>query len=286
MGLKEFIWDLFPHFYYQYDTYKDQEGKGLLQRYIEEMGTTLDEEVMIYLKENSNKYYLNNIQPLEVEDNLVDTLARVLGNPPTLFDGDEYRKLLQYISSIYKIKGSKLSYTLFLNLLGFEVDIVEYDPDDTQDIQMNFGFYDEVDFLYDDNGEYDVVAADFYNTCITCSEYTLLLSQIGDIPLTDEIISKISDIIYLVEPINAKLRNIILSIPDFTDSVKYCIKQDIIIQTLREFQYDQLDLLYDDNDTYDNDSVDNITPIYLDCDGSQLLQGIGYWDIGGSNVVQ
>ena len=49
MSISNFLWELFPGFYKEFDTYKDQQGKGLLERYINAIGTEVDQEVLKYL---------------------------------------------------------------------------------------------------------------------------------------------------------------------------------------------------------------------------------------------
>jgi hypothetical protein len=288
MKIRDFLWDLFPYFYYKYDTYKNSTGEGLLHRYIKSLGEEIDEEVMGFLNENSNKYFLNNIEALKVDDNLIEYLSSVLGNPPSIFDNIEYRKLLQYIVPIYKIKGSLLSYKLFLNLLGFGVKIIEYEPSKrTEDISSTENLYD-MSNIYDDYIIYDTFLSDSGNelNCLSCSDYILILNQIGPHQLTDVLISRIKQVIHLIEPINARLKHIILALPDFVDEGRLCIKQDILIKKIKSFKYDQEARLYDNNLNYDESELESMIIFNRDCNGTSQLQGIGYWDINGNNIIQ
>lgn len=284
MNIKDFLWDLFPYFYYKYDTYKDVDGKGLLQRLVETLGTGVDEEVMVYLDENSNKYYLNNLDASKVDIKLIDHLSETLGTPPSIFDDSEYRKLLQYIVPIYKIKGTLLSYKLFLNLLGFDVQLVEHAPEETTLTSTIPSIYD-IGTIYDDILLYDTDLTELSLGCKYCSEYSLVLTQIGPNQLTLELIEKIKQVLFLIEPINAILRHITLALPDFSEEGLLCFKQDILFKTMTILRYDQVGNLYDETLLYDENVLEQINTMYLDCDGSILLEGIGYWDLEGENII-
>lgn len=279
MDFKEFIWDLFPTFYHEHDTYKTPEGKGITQRFIKCFGIELDEEVVKFLDEEHEDYFLNNIEALKTKSNLLPAIKAHLGNPPSIFSGADYNKMLQYIVPIYKIKGTELSYTLFINLIGFNLSLIEHEPEDGVEPYL----YDvQPIYLYDQGDIYDV----YDDLGIWCSEYSLLLTS-AENTVTEEAMDRLRDIIGFLEPINARLRDILFSLPSQEDTLSLCFPQSLRIKLITEYLYDQQILLaYDQNFIYDSDDVMQQTIINLDCSGSSTEEGIGFWDIGGENIVQ
>lgn len=286
MDFKKFIWDLFPLYFYKYDTYKDHEGKGVLQRYVKTFGAEIDEEVITYLDESHENYYLNNIEALKIKEKLIPIIQYLLGSPPSILEGEDYRKILQYIVPIYTIKGTRLSYKLFINLLGFEVEIIEHEPGEfVGEIGEQLLTYDfDPELFYDEGNLYDSNIGETETLCVYCSDYTLLLKSLGP-SLTEEVIDKIKEIIVFIEPINAVLREILLAIDKFEDTLEICFKQDVRIKVLIIPNYD-LGLLYDETLLYDSDTEMSQTIISIDCEGNPQGEGIGYWDIEGTNVIE
>ena len=128
MDIKKLIWDLFPYYYDKHDPNPDGDGKGILRRLMEVFGEEWDENLMKHLDEDSDDYYLHNLNPLLADERFINILADILGNPPIILDEQEYAKLLKYIVAIYKVKGSKLAYQIFFGLLGFNVEINPISP--------------------------------------------------------------------------------------------------------------------------------------------------------------
>jgi len=105
-----------PPYFFQEDSYKDEQGNGLLVRFLGIFEDELDEEVITYIEN-----YLDIFDPLTCDAKFLGHLAYQLGNPPNLFrDEDKYRKLLTYIPYINQIKGSKESYRILFRLLGYD----------------------------------------------------------------------------------------------------------------------------------------------------------------------
>lgn len=194
-NFSESIFNLFPPFFRDNDSYKDGNGKGLLQRYLEALGKELDLEVL-------NK--VPKIQDLVNADFVASKhlvhLADVLGNPPDTF-GDElkYRKLLKYICYINKHKGTVRGYELLFNILGVEVEIEEI-PITT--------------YKYDSEHQYDTHLT-YDGNCPPCSNYILHITdaggncpEIGDAQGDVTLRQALDAIIAYVEPINAKLQDI------------------------------------------------------------------------------
>lgn len=288
MSIKKFLWDLFPLFYQEYDTYKDQESKGVLQRFVENFGIEVDDEVLKYLDENQDEYFLKNIQALESDNKFLPILKDILGNPPGILEGEEHRKMLQYIVPIYKIKGTHLSYKLFLNLLGFDVEIIEHDPlDSISEITDEIITYDfDTPIDYDKGFLYDSFLGESEIGCPYCSDYSLLLGS-TQVALTQDVMDKIKQIIVFIEPINAVLREILFGIDPYSDTLALCFKQDVRISVVDLPLYDlDTPLLYDETLLYDSDNEMSQIIVSLDCEGGPQEEGIGYWSIEGTQIIE
>lgn len=249
---KNFIFQsLFPVYFKENDSYKDSDGKGLLERYMENFGAELDEFFIPQIRD-----YLNIIDPLITDGRFLNAIAYTLGNPPDItLNESDYRKLLSYVVDIYKVKGTKLSYELLFNLLGLKVTITEIYIDDV---------------IYDNNLLYDTISK--YDTfCESCSKYKIHYGDyfesckpgsIGflETVILPEVINKIIEVIHFIEPINAKLDSLYREyeicetyerFKNESDTIINDIKDSLIICTYLPMIYDN-SLIYDNDVKYDN----------------------------------
>lgn len=188
ISLKDYLVNLLPNYIIDNDSYKDINGKGFVQRFLEIFGLELDE------------YYYNTIDTIVDQVNpkltskvdFLDYIALMLGDTPDLESTPSaYRNLLTFIVSIYKVKGTHNSYKWLLYVIGLEATIEELPPETTQ--------YDDDEVLYDNDEYYDV-------SCDTCSYYNLHL--VGSGTLSAATYNKVLTIVDLLEPIHAKLGDI------------------------------------------------------------------------------
>lgn len=186
--LKEYVISLVDDYILSSDSYKDVNGKGFVQRYLEIFGAELDEYYYPLIEGLENEW-----NPLTVTNTgYLDYIAFLLGDIPNIAtDTESYRRVLTYIVSIYKIKGTlKSIYAILYPLKVVVTDIVELDPGAVQ--------YD-TGLTYDDGHLYD-------NNCPQCSEFDLEVTSV--LALTTELYNKILDTLPLVLPINFKLRTL------------------------------------------------------------------------------
>jgi len=197
MTFKDFLFGTLPDYFKLQDSYKDANGRGLLERYLENFGLELDEELYNYLQD-----FMNIIDPEITQDKFLPLIAYTLGDPLNV-NGDKnlYRKILRYAVSIYKIKGTIPSYKLFFNLLGVDVDIIEYDNPPV--IRFDQGYKMDIGLKFDQK-------------CNSCGEYTIGYHSRNDDcttftvnPVNSAISILIPSIAQFLEYINAKLRNIV-----------------------------------------------------------------------------
>lgn len=240
---KDFIFQRLPSYFKRYDTNKDVNGKGTLERYLEIFGEELDEEI-IPLLEN----HLSIVDSQNCSEEFLIHISDTLGNPPDInLDLQQYRNILSFIVSHYKLKGTVKGYEFFFNLLNFDIAIVE--------IPYNEAFYD--------NGEiYDTptLLEDYHydNQCPTCSYYTIEFANKADsnnniAPITPGQLNDIRLAIDFNEPINAKLLSLMQSVA-LVDNINACIQEEVIINTITTIEYDD-SLLYDDNEMYDENGA-------------------------------
>lgn len=190
MVFATYFWDQLPNYFDKNDTYKDQNGKGLLQRYLGIFGLELDNNTVAKLEN-----FINERNPLTVDTTLLSTLAYELGSPVDLLDDEDvYRQYLTQLVSIYQVKGTTKSFKLLFALMGFAVTITELVPPD--------GHYD-TGGIYDDEVELPL----YDNSCPSCSQYNLdfQTSPGLDTQLTDGLIDRILQGISFIQPINVNL---------------------------------------------------------------------------------
>jgi hypothetical protein len=246
---KVFLFDKLPAYFRRNDSNKDLQGQGTLERYMGILGSELDEEI-IPLIEN----YLDIVDAQITPERFLVPLSDSLGNPPDISQNlDEYRNILSYIVTYYKIKGTEAAYQLFFSLLGFNVTITEIEP---------------IDILYDINLLYDEDDILLYDSqCPTCSCYLIEFSNVADSnnninPITPETIALLHEAIEFNEPINACLDSLTHNIV-LLDDLSLCIKENLIVNTIGNNLYDD-SLLYDDGNTYDDNILSTVLDISQD----------------------
>ena len=114
---KNFLFKRLPTYFKRFDSNKDLQGRGTLERYMGILGEELDEEI-VPLIEN----YLDVVDAQVSPERFLIHLSDTLGNPPDISQNlAEYRNILSFIVSYYKIKGTEAAYQLFFSLLGFNI---------------------------------------------------------------------------------------------------------------------------------------------------------------------
>ena len=194
-SFSEHLYNQFPYFFRENDTYKDNEGRGIFQRYLSALGSEWD---------NGS---LNTIPGLDtltdaelVGDKQLVHLADVLGNPPDTFGNEpRYRVLLKYITHINKYKGTLKGYQLLFSILGVEVTIEEIT---LTSYKYDSGNQYDTDIIYDGN-------------CPPCSFYVLHITdpdgncpEIGQAQSNVTLRQLLNAIVAYVEPLNAVLKDI------------------------------------------------------------------------------
>jgi hypothetical protein len=242
-NFKEFFKNLLPEYFVDNDTYKDVNGEGLLKRYMALFGENIDNELSSEIEN-----YLNIIDASIADERFLNHISDTLGNPPDVFNNvGQYRNLLSYIVSVYKIKGTKRAYELFFSILGFVVEIYEIPI-----LQASSN--------YDNNGVYDnSIDIDLYdqNVCQPCSFYTIAFYYRNNPsqPVSLETFDLLRAAITFNEPINAKLRSFTLVVI-LEDEMSLFITETEPITTLEPVNFYDTEREYDEE--LDEEVVDPI----------------------------
>lgn len=243
----DWLFQQLPEYFVVNDSYKNAQGKGLLERYLEAFAIELDDEIVKYIHDFPD---VTNIDLSDVK--FLPHFGYQLGSPPNItFNPTDYRKFIKHVVSIYKIKGTVCSYQLLFNLLGLNVSVVEH-PDEKQTI------YDG-GFNYDEDNLMDL-------SCSPCHTYSLFYNSVDDdctIPTINSVpqalLDKILDIICFLQPIDCKLI-------DLSHNIKLCEQytpvyaNTVTIQKQISLNYDNSELLDDSND-YDS-FITTATTVY------------------------
>lgn len=267
---KDFFTRDLPLYFHIADTYKDSNDEGLLIRYLRIFEDEMSEEVYMALEG-----VIEELDLITADKKYLPYLADLLGNPPDIFlDEDLYRLLLRNITQIYKIKGTLESYELFFGIFGFNVTIDNLTEPEA--------------FRYDaDNSIYDGTLVLYDNGCATCSSYNITFTNIENplIEIPQSTIDALVRAIKFVEPINAKLNQLIRGI-QVSDDVVFCIEQLVRFSTVTLVSYDVDNINYDViGINYDLSEPNVLLTLPFDCQGSLPQEGISIWAIEDDFIV-
>lgn len=187
---RDHIFDMFPFYYHNTDTYKDPDGKGILQRFLEVCGSYLDNEVMPDVDnfmdcldvDISDPIFLNYIweyfgfipysygiiiqgKPLNPEDIKREIIEY------KHFPYADTRLVLKYAISLYKIRGTKKFYDILGRIYGVKFELTPKVPEDPDwDYKSIKGSIYE-GFHYDSYNRFDSGSK-----CMECLEYNLTIT--------------------------------------------------------------------------------------------------------------
>jgi hypothetical protein len=184
-NFKEYIIKQLPDYFIENDSYKDVNEKGFVERYLGIFGDELDEYYYTQIAQ-----IVEQVNPLEVSRwEYLDYIAYALGDVPgTITDNTYvYQRMLTYIISIYKIKGTIPSFFAILYPLGVQT--------------LAFQELPELNIVYDEDYTYDQDDVAYDLSCPTCSDYKIYMEFSND--FTADLYQKILTAINLVEPIIA-----------------------------------------------------------------------------------
>lgn len=173
------LFQKFPYYFKENDSYKDGNDEGLLERYLEIFCAEIDNEVSPYLDEVLNITDAEALSGLTRENptELLIHISELFGNPPDIGTGlsfsgdeDEYIILIRYIRHILQTKGTVKALEYFLAIYNYEIDVLT-------ESSVTASHYDETPTVleYDQGVEYDKGFV-FY------SGYDLAITDLAGIP--------------------------------------------------------------------------------------------------------
>lgn len=250
---KTFLFGKLSHYFKREDTFKDGNDQGLLERYLQVFGDELDENISGDIDD-----YLDIIHPLLADEKFLNLIAYNVGNPPDIFnDVDQYRIILSNILSVYKVKGTIQSYQVWFSMLGFDLVVITEFP------QLNVIYDDGNLYDNDDPATDDDETWKYDSYCGPCSEYSISFGTSNNDPIDQTTLDILHKAIPFVEPINAKLRNLIFGLT-FEDIANYCGLENLTLTNLNSLLYNDGNL-YDDSLLYDFQTTGDITNFSSSC---------------------
>jgi len=162
MDFKEIFRNLIPSYFRKYDTNKDSDGKGMFERYTEIPMEDLEETTEVELLNALNQKIAYGDGTNNMKSQLIPNLATDLSSPPS-FEMPEvmYRRVLNNLSDIWRLKGTKESIRRILFLYGYDLDSldVNFEPAINHDTLLAYG--DQTDVIHDEDGS-DITYDDWY----------------------------------------------------------------------------------------------------------------------------
>lgn len=198
-ALKDIIFDLFGNTDRAADMYKDSNGRGLHQRFLELLAGDLDDNELNL----ANNFVANTQDPRTVLERFLSYREQTFGGLLNLgSDATIRRKVLKFESWLNRLRGTRTGYSVAFNMLGF-------DSSNIVEIDYNSGFDSPVTF--------DDTIRRFDMKCFACSRYRIELT--GSLVINDSILLSIGNIITFNQPINAKLDAVLYNGVDILDDL-------------------------------------------------------------------
>ncbi len=192
MTFQNYLFQLFPKGIRASDSYKNAQGKGLLERYVGIIENELDTEFIGFVDN-----FLSNIYAISGNNvKFIPSLFNHLGNPatPTTLTDAQKILVLKYLTRIYQLKGTAISFELYFSLFGYQVKIMEDTP--LKPITYDSLTPDGIFIRYDDSFTYD-------QDCEQCTYYDIWINTTPNPTLID----RFTPVICFLQPINAKFRS-------------------------------------------------------------------------------
>jgi len=218
-SLQNLFFKSLPSFFEEYDSYKDQDGKGLLERYLESFQTETEESLIP----------INNMgllkDPLQVLEDYLAYLSEDYGKPPTIFkDTSLFRKVLKDINFVKPQRGTEKGAINFFLILGTQLELT----------------FETYSTSYD-NAQYNNPESRYDRSISYCAYYTAnIIDPDGNLPILgqEEIpIWAIENLLKIFEyllPINAFLERILYNGEEIITPTQYLRKYSESDEDLRE----------------------------------------------------
>lgn len=171
------FFDKLSLYFKQVDSYKDIDGKGLFERFLAIFGDDIDgillpllEDITSIINPAQSEDLLNYLMGLDPNNGkFLNHIAYTLNNPPDIVDEGTFRKLLTYVLSLYKIRGTKRAIRYWGYLLGLDLQVVEID---SPVIKADSGYKYDSELI---TSEVSKEIPKYDSNCTTCSNYYIVV---------------------------------------------------------------------------------------------------------------
>jgi hypothetical protein len=179
--------------WFRYDPNKDANNKGTIERVSESIWGYWDSELEPIVGDIVAVVVAPQTCNIEILEAIENSLA-IKPNGLNLYDSEYIRRLVaQYIRRIVAIKGTKKSFKVLFNMIGFECEIVEDLTNYSFDSPITF---DDPDRRFDMGG---------CNSCTKFEVQILSRENAPGTPLTDAQQAAANSIIEFCTPIDTKI---------------------------------------------------------------------------------
>lgn len=201
---KNWFFSKLPPYFKDNDSYKNALGEGLLERYLRIFGDELDENTHPYIRD-----FMEIFDVVNCDEKYLPLISSILGYPPAI-DGNNatYRKILAYAVAIYKIKGTKRSYEILLNMLGINLTTIE------EIMPAKAVTYDLAPYTYDqgDLGDGTESETHYDSECDNCGDFYLHYTLQPGVVMDATLQSYVQNIVCWITPINAKYKGLVADV--------------------------------------------------------------------------
>lgn len=193
--INDFLFYIFPDYFKQNDSYKDNNNRGLLERFISLFGDEIDEHVVPYIE-----CIMDSMDSSTSNPKFYPHIADSFGMDTTLFlSNDIYKNVLSTCLSFYKKKSTLEYITRYFYILGYDITITK-EPISTEHFYWDLS-------VSDNSGRWDELQ------CPICFKYSAAIYKLpsgGSITVDEE--NKLKDILISQAPINSSLTNFTVTI--------------------------------------------------------------------------
>ena len=191
--LRNIIWSFFGTYYQRNDSYKDAQGRGLVQRYQEVLAGEMDVNFYAKLAVMTDRLHV----PAEMVPQLIPYREQERGIPAALIEGVPVRrKVLRYLLRLHANRGTVWNYKFLFALMGFDCQIVEYQSTG----RFDTGVFDDgrFDQYASNSGDYDILLSSTPAMKIRTAMYQAILRIID---YNNPIFARVGRILYNGSPI-------------------------------------------------------------------------------------
>lgn len=202
------LFERLPHYFKSNDTYKNAEGKGILQRYLQVI-----EDYLMGIFDQLAKVWGNQgtiVNPQETEDQYLPYIADYYGNPPYINEEPDYmyKSMLRHIVTIYHWRGTGHFFEVLFKYYGLTIYMNEVFDDTLNYVPRYDRTESNTPLVFDDEGtHYDVS-----DECLNCSGANVYIKTL--ISTDAKMVDRVLKILDLYRPINAIFYVRISSDPD------------------------------------------------------------------------